>query len=358
MSLVKYFNPLRLAGLLGATLAMAAPLAAQTASTAPLGGMVIPLTPGADNLLGIPFTSLPVFSGPVHAIVDNEDNITNTHAINFPASVAAADAGAWDGLHYIRFTSGAANGKYFTITTSTTSGIIIDDIGDDLSGVLPTDTYSVFRYWTLASLFPPGEQTALVESISAFQLRSTIRMPDTEGEGINRAPNATYYLLSTGWFRFGQSGSANDTILYPDTFIIIRQHSTAGARDLIVSGAVPISKHVINLHSLSSKNNDNLIALNRPLPMKLSEIGFNASNFMASGSAFQLRDTVRLWISSPTGINRAPDATFYLTSEGWRRFGQSGIFNDFEIEGNSPIMIRKYNRSIPLIEFLENDPNY
>jgi uncharacterized protein (TIGR02597 family) len=368
MSLVKYFNPLRLAGLLGATLAMAAPLTAQTASTAPLGGMVIPLTPGADNLLGIPFTSLPVFSGPVHAIVDNDASTPNTHAINFPASVAAADASAWDGLHYIRFTSGAANGKYFTITTSTADGIIIDDIGDDLSGVTPTDTYSVFRYWTLASLFPPGQQTALVESTGnrATQRGSTVILPDTVGEGINRAGNRVFYLVeidstSTYEWRTTASGNAvsDDIVLIPDTYIIIRQPSTAGERSIIVSGAVSTATHTINVHRSATQSNDNYLTMGRPVPMRLGDIGLHlGSNFLNStgNRATQRGDTLMIW-ENPVGMNPAANRVFYRVDDEWRDTAGGTNLNDIFIYGNGPLLWRT-KQATSEVHFWNNQPNY
>jgi uncharacterized protein (TIGR02597 family) len=332
------------------------PAALPAATSDPVGAMTVTLTEGADNFIAIPFTSAPSYQGAVASLANTSGDV---YALGLGSTVAGADADAWAGLYYVRFTSGAADGKYFTILSSSTTALDIDSLGDDLSGVQAGDTFSVFEYYTLSSLLPPATQTSVVASTGTrvSQRGSEVLFPETTDVGINRAPRLKYFVTSTDWYDASTRGIAEDVILYPDSYIIIRQKEGAGSRDLVLYGSVPMAASTSYVFQSSIKN-DNHLAYIRPIPTALSTIGFGSEFLDSSSTRVSARtDELLLW-DNPSGINPAPDKKFFKVGGVWYDATTRNVADDYEIKPGAALILRKSPDSVETTSNWKNIPTY
>lgn len=323
-----------------AALSLAAfPTFSPAATSDPVGAMTVTLNEGADNFIAIPFTSAPSFQGSVASIANTAGDI---YAVGLGADFAASASDGLAGLYYVRFLSGAAEGKYFTILNSALSSVSIDSLGDDLSGVQVGDSFAVFEYYTLSSLFPPATQTAILASTGnlTFQRGSEVLIPNVSGSGLNRAPNLKYYVTSTEWKNTADFSNADDVVLYPDSFIIVRQKSGAGSRDLVLFGSVPMHSNSTYVTQLTSAN-DNYLSYARPLDSTLADLDLGIEFLDSTGNlTFQRGDELLLWLS-PTGLNPSPNKKFYRVGGQWRDTADFSVADSFVVKAGSALIIRK-----------------
>lgn len=334
------------------------PISAEPVSvtTDPVGVISFELTPGADNFVTFPLKSAPLYVGLSESADFDSEN--DELVLVLDADIEGGDDSLAD-FYYVRFLDGDAEGKFFTIIANSIDSITLDTIGDDLSGVSAEDRFEVLEYWTLGTLFPPGEQDAIVESPNSFQRESRILLPDLAGSGVNRAAASTFYLLEgEGWRRVGSGQTSfNDQVLLPETFIIVRQPSGAGDRTFALSGHVPMGAHTLALFSESTGSQDNLLSHGRPIGLRLDELGLG-EEFRDSPNAFQRVDRLLVW-KNPSGVNPAPDNTFFRVEGEWRRVGGgSTSYDGFVISHNMAFIIRKEFESEPSTNFWTNLPTY
>lgn len=330
------------------------PLSAET--TDPVGAVVVDLTEGADTIVSIPFTDNPAFVGVVDTVTDLGSDL---YQIGLNGTVQAGDANGFANLYYVRFSSGSANGKYFTVSASTTTSVTIDSIGDDLSGLAQSDGLSVYSYHTLASIFPPATQDSLVVSGGnlGFQRGSEILLPERSGTGINRAPTLKYFVTSTEWRDTVNFANSDNVILFPDTYMVIRQKSGAGSKSFVMHGSVPMNNHNINLQA-STVSTDNYVSVGRPVDTRLDELGLG-TEFVDSGGnlGFQRADELLVW-ENPSGINPAPDKKFFRVAGEWRVTTDFSASNDYIVPAGAAIIIRKKAQGTEETLFWNNSPNY
>jgi uncharacterized protein (TIGR02597 family) len=315
--------------------------------TPPVGAINIPLTAGSDHFVSVVFENSAEFQGQVDSISDIGSGI-----YQIGVSIPSGAADAYANLYHVRFLSGDAAGKYFTITASSGTTLNIDSIGDDLSGVVATDSFKVVRYNTLGSVFPPDTQTALVASTNNFPAGrgSEVLIPDLAGSGTNRSPASIYFLDSTNWKNASGFGISNDVIIYPDSYIIIRQDADAGARSLTMFGSVLESTSVIYL-ATDTSDLDNYVAISRPVDYTLSELGLESA-FTESSNNFPSgrQDELLVYIGA-TGTNPSPTAIYFRQGGVWKNASGFAVSDDVVIPASAALVIRKNGSSPSTVEW-------
>jgi len=326
---------------------------AQSVASPPIGFDKKPTIANADNYRSIPFTQKPAFAG----LVDSVDGADVTLA---GASFAGTDL--VDAPHYIHFTDGSRVGEYFNITAHTADTLTVDLNGDNLTGVAAGDPVKVIPHWTLAKLFPSGEQ--ITSSTSPVDLGTQILLPDMMGDGINLPANQTFFYLGAldKWFKVG-SGSTDFSaqVVLPDSFMIIRE--AGESHDGCFSGRVPTDPITINLSAADSTEQDNAVAIYRPIDVTLADSGLISSGaFVASTSPVDIKDQL-LVFEDGAGVNRPPAATYFYIAgalNSWFKVGSgSTSFNDALVflSGNS-VLIRKAPVAGGFTSKWTNSPTY
>jgi uncharacterized protein (TIGR02597 family) len=259
-----------------------------------------------------------------------------------PAWTAGALAPGTD-TYYVRLTSGALKGHFFTITTNDAGSVTVDGAGLDLSTIAAADTLEIAPYWTLGTLYPAGDAGATFIASSSPGSRETELLFYGTETGINRAPSASYYFYQGAWRKVGSSASLSfdSTIIYPDTFFIQR-NKTSGTTVVFTGRVVP--SFISTILEGASTQNDNYTALSYPVDVTLARTGLATSGFSTSQSPGSITDRLLVFDSAGTGYNRAPSATYYYYNGGWRKVGVSAS-TDFSssvtIPAGSGFIIRK-----------------
>jgi uncharacterized protein (TIGR02597 family) len=322
-----------LAGKLLLLASATASASAATATTDPIGYTTQPLQANSDTFLSVPFHRPAAFIGQVSSVSGNVITITGSPGWNANQFVYAA--GAQANTYYVFVRSGTKEGNYYTVTANTGNTLTVDLAGDSLSGLAAGDALSVVPYWTLGTLFPAAdENVSFTASPNSFSLRTTVLMPDLAGSGINLSTVGSYYFYNGAWRRFGQSASVSrdDEILFPDSYVIVRNAANAGT--LTQFGGVVTKRFVTPLVTRTGTKQDNPVALPRPIPVSLQDSGLIASGaFAASTNSLVPTDVLLVFDNSVVGKNKSAAATYFYFNNGWRRFGQP-VSQDF---GSTPV---------------------
>jgi uncharacterized protein (TIGR02597 family) len=259
-----------------------------------------------------------------------------------PAWTAGALAPGTD-TYYVRLTSGALKGHFFTITTNDSGSVTVDNAGLDLSTIAAADTLEIAPYWTLGTLYPAGEAgTKFIASNSSDSPETELLFYGTS-TGINRAPSASYYFYQGAWRKVGDAtlASFDNTIVYPDTYFI--QRNKASATTVTLTGRV-MPSFISTILEGASTQNDNYVALAYPSDVTLARTGLATSGFTASTSPLKLADTLLLFNTAATGYSRAPLVTYYYYNGGWRKFGApvtTDFSNTVSIPAGTGFIVRK-----------------
>ncbi len=342
---------------------IASSLRAQSVMTDPVGVVNLTIKGNSDTLLAVPLTLVPSYTGKVSATASGGTDLYNLTAAGTPGWSADQFAG----FYYVRFTSGAKNGMYYTITANTSGQLTLHTAGDDLSGVAANDTFKVFKYWTLGTLFPPASAgtaaNPLTASASSSPLarRSEILVVNPNAPGINASAAATYYFTAAGWYAAGSNQVANDVVLYPDNPFTVRQSASLTA-DVVWSstGAVALSSLALPLLTQATGFQDNAIALVRPVDLKLSELGLDAVfTQSANTSPLARRDELLVFDNTVAGLNKSAAKVYYRTSNSWRRAGADAVVADADVlRAGDAFMIRKYQSGTGATVVWTNIPTY
>jgi len=327
---------------------VAAPLVrAQTAATDPVGAVRITIKGNSDTIVAVPLTVMPNYSGAVASTTAGSGSTFNLNV----SGTTGWTTNQFANLYYVRMTSGAKNGMYYTITANTAGQVTVDTAGDNLSSIAASDTFKILKYWTLGTLFPPASAGTATNPLTAsastspIARRTLILVTNPNAVGINVSASASYYFTSTNWYVAGSNQIADDTVLYPDNPFTIRQPSTVSA-DVAWSsvGSVALGSLAIPLATQASGSQDNAIALLRPIDLKLSELGLDSA-FVQSASTSPLarRDQLFVFDNTTAGLNKSAARIYYRTANSWRKAGADTVVADSDvIRAGDAFTIRKY----------------
>jgi uncharacterized protein (TIGR02597 family) len=342
---------------------------AQTAYTTPVGYVSQPCLANSDTIVGL---SLRIATGGAGAVSGTPDtsSIPGSAVITIAGTPSFA-INAFQNTHFVKFTSGLSNGKFYTVTSNTASTITIDLNGDTLSAA-NTDTLIVSKFWTLGELFVPSASTAdplttgnaIVVTTNTLSRRTEVLLPNITGSGINLASSGTYYIFNGAWRRVGQptTTSFNATQLWPDNYFIIRHPSTVTSpTTYTIAGEVETGNFQVPLTTQNSTRQDNFVAIPRPIDLTLNNLALGGTPaFSTTTNTLSRRDELLVFNNAVAARNKAASATYFYFNGAWRRVGQPTTtdFGGDVIKAGYGFIIRKATEPGGPTVFWNNTPTY
>tara|TARA_B110000483_G_scaffold154084_1_gene183091 strand:+ start:193 stop:1242 length:1050 start_codon:yes stop_codon:yes gene_type:complete len=282
--------------------------------TDPVGYLTFNAADSADTKFGLPMEQAAVLSTSVDSVASGVVTVS-------------VDASAASDFHYLQFSDGALAGQWFQVSASNATSITVAEDLEAL-GAAASDTFRVIPFWTLSTLFG----TDFPVSTNVFSADAQVLLNDVSGVGVNKAPNANYAyhdgssgFVSAGWFNVNNTfgGSADDTLLAPDTFITIRNQS-GSEFTLVLAGAVPTVALSLGVVADPNSVNDNLVYNPYPADIQLS-LSSLTDVVDVSTNVFSPLTQVVVY-ESFSGLNPSPSAN-YAYHDGSSGFVAAGWFN-------------------------------
>ena len=317
---------------------------------------------GSDTVVSVPFHRPPTFSSAVEgAPVVSANSATISHS-----SERTLGGGELTSIpHYLQFTDGGTrSGRVYPVSSHDGGSITIDLDGDNLSGVTDGDRFQVIPYWTLATIFPPDEQSTI--HVSAGKLAPTrktrVMFFDQVSQGSGLAPDRIFFLTDDGWFRSDVGfPPADATIVPPGKALVVRHQSGDGDTTFTSGDLVFDSDFSTPLRTRTGGDQDNASALVRPVPVKLSDLDldtvFSNSSSTAAGSR---TDELILYDNVGQGFNKPPAAIYFKVAGQWRLDDGATfpVADDDEIPSSSGILIRKSSSGTGATVHWVNSPRF
>jgi uncharacterized protein (TIGR02597 family) len=266
-------------------------------------------------------------------------------------------AGGETNSYFLMVANGTKEGNYYTVTGNTTNTVTLDLNGDTLTGLAAGDRVMVVPYWTLSTLFPAGR--GIHASPTPGNRQTEILIPDLAGTGINLSASKIYYYYSGTWRQVGAgSTNKNDEVLLPDAYCIVR-HNVATNTLFTVSGALFQSKWIIPLACRTAGQQDNVVAIPRPVAQTLNESGLISSGaFRASPTPGNHLDELIAFDNTAVAKNKSASAIYYYWNGAWRQNGAGATDkgNDVVFTPGTGVVIRKGVGGTTAL--WSNPPNY
>jgi uncharacterized protein (TIGR02597 family) len=321
----------------------------------PAGFIALGCLGNSDTFVSVPFTRSIAASATVDSVSNNV--ITIQAAQNWMNNQFVYAAGSQTNTYYLRFDSGAAEGRCYLITANTPSTFTLNLGNDSLSDVTQNDKISIIPYWTIGSIFPGG--IGVVVSPTSGNRYTEVLTPDLTTSGINLSASKFYYFNSSLWKQVGQGSTdhGND-ILQPDSYLIVR-HNVSTNTTLPTVGAVAMTKLALTLNASSTTPQDNAVGLMRPVAQSLDDSGLiNSGGFAASPLPGQHTDELLTFDNTVALRNKSSSAIYYFWSGAWHRVGAgtADVGGDQVFTPGTGVIIRKGTNSGPSLWL--NSPNY
>jgi uncharacterized protein (TIGR02597 family) len=319
----------------------------------------------SDTLVSVPFMKHPVKASGSLASAPNLS--TAGQAILSLASSGNWTTNEFKGKSYVRFTSGAKAGHWYDILANTNSTLTIDLNGETGSALASGDTFMVVEYWTLNTLFPPGNQTTIHVSSGnlGYQQKSKILFPNITDTGINLPAEGVYFLTSSGWKQsIKEFPIAGDKILPPGLPFIIRHPAGVVSTFFEPQGRVLRSTDSLTLTQAQGSRQDNTVAVYRPVDVPLSNSGLDEVAFTSSASheLGARKDELLVFDNSVLGFNKKPSAIYYKVSGSWFREDGKGAANpavdqEKALSASGGLVVRKASGTTAIATW-KNQPTY
>ncbi len=283
--------------------------------------------------------------------------ITVSDAPNWIANQFVYASGSQSNTYYVRFTSGAAEGRIYTVTANSANSVTLNLGGDTLAGVQASDGFSIEPYWTLGTAFPNG--AGIFASPTPGNRFTEILLASTNN-GVNLSASAVCFFNAGIWKEVGLGNtSENDLVLPLNSHFIVR-HNIPTNSTMICVGVVAGSKLILPLRTGTTTAQDNYVSLARPLPITLSDSGLISSGaFSASPLPGSRTDELLYFDNTIAARNKSATAVYYYWSGAWRQVGvgtvdvgSTPVFG----AGNAAIIRKTTNNVSPV--FWTNAPNW
>ena len=333
--------------LLGAAVAQA------QVTTTPVGFNTVTALDNSDTRFSAPLQRPAAFQGLVQSVTGNVITVQGLPGWTLNQFVYVS--GTQSNTYYASFLTGNKVGMFYTVTandadsgTANVTTFTVDPAGDTLtgaSGIVGGDSFSIIPYWTLNTLFPTGQGITPATSVTGAGSLTQILVISASSVGTNLAPTSTFYYypgngsnFAAGWRQVGGgfNNLKDDSILPPESPIIIRQNSVGAAASIVVSGSVPTSSRAYVIGTLQSNTaQDNWVSIEMPVPLTLAQSNLSQSAAFASATSVTGAGGDQLLVFDDTvaAINKAPTSTYYYYpgngsnfAAGWRMVG--GGFNN------------------------------
>ncbi len=345
-------------------------------STDPVGAMKVTALGNSDTILSVPLHRAADFEGRINSIASNVITVDGTP--DWTADQFVYSSPDQTNTYYVLIASGSKEGSYFTVTANGSSTLTLDLAGDTLDGIMTTvadgtgDILRIIPYWTLNTVFPDGEGVHV--STNRFITNSEVLLPDQVTAGINLAPTSTFFyyqgsqLQGDGWYELGNTDvKANDTVLYPDTYFILR-NKLSSSTEIVFAGAVQMSGFALPINTLmANEAQDNFVAVTVPVDVTLTDSNlYESGAFTPTTNRFLIQDQLLVFDNTQVAQNKAPsDTYFYYTGSGLAGHGWYKVGDTTQTVSDQPIfqpgkgyIVRKVATPTPGSEEWQGVPNY
>jgi uncharacterized protein (TIGR02597 family) len=261
------------------------------------GYRTVNIPANTDVRLTVPFTNHVTATHTVTSIAGTTVNFSAAPAITYTAN-----------RYYIRFTSGAANGLWATISSHTGTNSFFSVPAGSAAAVglaVPGDTFRVYLHNTLGSVFP-----TTLNNVSFNSSTQILLFNNNAPYAQNRGPVSTAARAGSNWVGGGVN---NNTALAPETTFILRNNS-ASTLKFITLGDAPDTAvaFLLNPANANPGTGDLYLGSGYPVDVLLRAGGLN-------GTSRQ----VLFYNSQATGLNKQASAT--AASAGATNWAGGGI---------------------------------
>jgi len=311
------------AAIVGGALPIAA-FAQTTATTTPVGFVTVTVPAATSSTtpssapIAIPLYNSAAFQGTVSS-VDSSSAFSLSGAA-FTANQYSSSSAPY----FVRMMSGTNVGRFFLITSNTTTQLTVNANGVNLTTLLTVgDSAQIVPANTLSSVFgatATGFQTGVDASSS-----DNVYLWNGTGWDL-------YYNNGTNWKKSGSLLSQNNVIVYPDEGLFISRRATTGPLTLTVLGTVPSTTEQSDLAGAGSSFVPNRF----PVDTQLGSIGFQNSPNWTSGPAAGQADDVYIW--NGTGWD-----VYYYNATNWKKSGSLLTQDTKVIPAGTAVFVTRVN---------------
>jgi Verrucomicrobium spinosum paralogous family TIGR02597 len=216
---------------------------------------------------------------------------------------------------------------------------------------------TLIPYWTPATIFPPGDAgVSFTATNSPPTYKTELLIPNTSSSGINLSPSATYFFINNGsnvgWRLEGDNTTdhGHDPLL-PDSYLIVRNSNGAPTLPLTASGSVLMSKLAVPILASASQQQDNPVAMIRPVDTTLDSNGLAPID-----TSFLQGDQLLLFDNTQAQIGKQPNKV-YTFNDGWRLSNDNLDHSKDIVPAGSAMLVRRAAKSAGTVYWV-NAPTY
>lgn len=348
-----------------------------SAATSPVGFITTTCLANTDTNLSIPFTRPAAFIG---AVTGGTNVNATTGTITFSGTPFTASAykyaqGTQSNKYYAYVTGGTKEGGIYDITDNTTNSLTVSSNGDDLSTLGAGVQVRVIPHWTLGTAFTLGQSVIGSGTLGAGPTQ--VLVPDQATAGTDLLAAATYYYYTgtafggPGWRLLGGVVTKiyDDTILYPETFFILRNNSASNVSFVPVgsvstlaaattsNGTSTIGVNIATVLATIAANTDqdNAVALPAAVDTTLTASNLQQSGAFVGSSTIGGGDQLLVYDNTATGTDKLASKTYYyytgtlFNGAGWRQFNDSisTLHNADILKAGVGFIVRKRGTTTP-----------
>ncbi len=242
-----------LVALIGATI-----VSAQPAGVVGYNALEVP--PQTDAILSVPF--------PRSLEQDLTINADPMGSTTLPLAAGTLAGESYDGMYYVRFTGGGAQGLWSTVVGNTDNDITITD--SDVAALVGNgDTFRIYKHWTVGGLFPAGRIDF------AFVDGTQVLLYDNDVAGKFKLPDETLTYRTVpppaGW-KSTKIGGGDNSIIEPESMFVLRNGSNSETLVHTSSGAVP--DYTVCYLVDGNVDKDYMLGSGYPVDMTVVDLGF------------------------------------------------------------------------------------
>ena len=291
-------------------------LSAQTTvTTDPVGFTTTSCLGNSDTYLGIPFTRPPEFTGTVQSV--NGSTLTVNGNLGWTVNQFVYSAGMQPKHYYVLIgnggTSNPKEGRIYPVAGNGSNTLNVETTFDNLNGVTTNTQILLIPYWTPATIFPPSDAgVSFTTTVSPPSYQTLFRVPNYSAIGVNQPYAVEYYFNNGSWKRVSPAGIGDDDPLLPDGYFVVRNANGAPTLPLTTLGSVLMKKLSVPLLTSRTQQQDNAIAMIRPVDVPLVWTGLAPID-----ESFTENDQLLVFDNSQSGFNKPPRA-IYVFRDGWK----------------------------------------
>ncbi len=312
--------------------------------TAVVGFNVTDCPAGSDTIVSVPFHRPVSGIGTLTGVPQIEGDSATVMVAGSPEF---ADGRFTMEPHFLRFTGGSARaGWHYLVSSHGLQSLVIDLGGDDLAGVADGDAFELVPYWTLASLFPTGNETIHESTGLLLNERATeVFFFDRESVALNLAPNRKFFRIDIGWREVAPGfPDADHVVVTPGTSFVIRHPAVAQPTRFTAHQWVETGNQAYVLATDALRARDHHLGSARPVPVKLADLDLEPPVFVESASTDpgDRADELHVFDNTLAAVNRQAAAVYFRAGGQWVR-DESGYpaSDNVEIDAGVGLMIRK-----------------